>query len=118
MLVTVHTQTAVIFTQLFLSKMRDVLILAVGMHEVVSGTLSIGAFTAFTQYVSYFEDGFSNMANIWLQIRQTLVSASKFVQLLERRPAIPFGAGRRPRAACRGQLEMRGVSFGYPASNG
>ena len=32
-----------------LSKMRDVAVLAVGMHQVVHGELSIGAFTAFTQ---------------------------------------------------------------------
>ena len=33
-LVTVHYQTVVIFTQLLLSKMRDVAVLAVGMHQV------------------------------------------------------------------------------------
>ena len=53
-LVTVHTQTAVIFTQLLLSKLRDVAVLAVGMHQVLSGQLSIGAFTAFTQCVQSF----------------------------------------------------------------
>ena len=56
-LVTVHTQTVVIFTQLLLSKMRDVLILGVGMHQVIAGELSIGAFTAFTQYADCFEHG-------------------------------------------------------------
>ena len=33
-LITVHGQTVVIFTQLLLSKMRDVVVLAVGMHQV------------------------------------------------------------------------------------
>ena len=116
-LVTVHTQTVVIFTQLLLSKMRDVLILGVGMHQILAGHLSIGAFTAFTQYVQYFEDGFSNAANIWLQIRQTLMSAGRFVQLLERKPAIPFGQGIAP-PACQGHLEMRNVTFRYPSSDG
>ena len=69
-IVTVHTQTVVIFTQLLLSKMRDVAVLSVGMHQIVSGNLSIGAFTAFTQFVQYFEDGFSNAANIWLQMER------------------------------------------------
>lgn len=121
-LVTVHTQTMVIFTQLLLSKGRDVLLLGVGMREVVGGSLSIGAFAAFTQYVQYFEDGFSSLANIWLQTKQTLISAGRFVQLLERKPSIRFGVGARGArpggAPCTGELEMRGVSFGYPASGG
>ena len=74
-----------------------------------------GSFTAFTQYVQYFEDGFSNAANIWLQIRQTLISAGRFVQLLERKPSIPPGCGVKPRA-CEGSLEFRAVCFRYPAT--
>ena len=92
------------------------LILGVGMYMVVSGELTIGAFTAFTQYVSYFEQGFSSAANIWLQIRQTLVSAGRFVQLLERRPSIAFGVGARPPGAPAGALELRGVTFAYPTA--
>ena len=81
-LVTVHGQTVVIFTQLLLSRLRDVAVLGVGMHQVVAGALSIGSFTAFVQYVSLFEQGFSSMAKIWLSIKTTLLSASRFVQVL------------------------------------
>ena len=112
-IVTVHTQTVVIFTQLLLSKMRDVAVLSVGMHQIVSGNLSIGAFNAFTQFVQYFEDGFSNAANIWLQMEQTLISAGRFVQLLERRPSVVPRRGGKP-LSCKGELELRNVAFRYP----
>ena len=115
-LVTVHSQTVVIFTQLLLSQLRDVLVLGVGMHQVIAGEITIGNFTAFTQYVGLFEQGFSSGASIWLSVRQTLVSAGRFVQLLERRPHVRPGEGRQPFARCRGHLALQNVSFHYPAS--
>ena len=45
-IVTVQTQTVVIFAQLGLSKLRDVLVLAYGMHQVIYSDLSIGSFVA------------------------------------------------------------------------
>ena len=70
---------------------------------------------AIGRYVQYFEDGFSNAANIWLQIRQTLISAGRFVQLLDRRPRVRPCVGARPLIrTCRGALELRDVSFCYP----
>ena len=114
-LVTVHGQTVVIFTQLLLSRLRDVAVLSVGMHEVVAGEISIGSFTAFVQYVSLFEAGFSSMANIWLSVTTTLLSASRFVQLLDRRPDVRAGEGHVP-SSCAGHLVMRDVSFSYPGS--
>ena len=56
-LVTVWTQTVVIFTQLGLSKLRDVLVLGFGMWEVLNGRLTIGSYTAFSTYVSLYEQG-------------------------------------------------------------
>ena len=115
-LVTVHSQTVVIFTQLLLSQLRDVLVLGVGMHQVIAGEITIGNFSAFTQYVSLFEQGFSSGASIWLSVRQTLVSAGRFVQLLERRPQVRPDEGRQPTARCAGHLVLQNVSFHYPAS--
>ena len=115
-LVTVHGQTVVIFTQLLMSKLRDVAVLSVGMHEVVAGEISIGSFTAFVQYVSLFEAGFSSMANIYLSITTTLLSASRFVQLLDRRADVRAGEGIVP-SSCAGHLVLQNVSFSYPGSD-
>lgn len=99
--------------QLFLSKLRDVLVLGVGMQQVIQGQISIGAFTAFSQFVQYFEEGFSSAARIWLEITQTLISAGRFVQLLDRKPRIAPRTGAKP-TSCHGHLELRNVSFRYP----
>ena len=83
-LVTVITQTAVIFTQLGLSMLRDVIVLGVGMRQVITGhgagLLTIGSFIAFSTYVNLYEQGFSSMANIWINLRQVLVSAGRFLR--------------------------------------
>ena len=118
-LVTVITQTVVIFTQLGLSKARDVLVLGYGMWEVITGSgrdrLTIGSFTAFNTYVNLYEQGFSSIANIWINLRQVLVSAGRFLQLMDRKPAIVGGVGHAP-SSCRGALELRDVSFRYPGA--
>ena len=118
-LVTVITQTVVIFTQLGLSKARDVLVLGYGMWEVITGSgrdrLTIGSFTAFNTYVNLYEQGFSSIANIWINLRQVLVSAGRFLQLMDRKPAIVGGVGHTP-SSCRGALELRDVSFRYPGA--
>ena len=111
--VTVQTQTAVIFAQLGLSKVRDVLVLSYGMHQVLAGNLSIGSFTAFTTYVSLYEQGFSTLANIWLNTKQTLIAAGRFLALMERTSPIVPGVGDAP-SSCRGRLELRDIEFAYP----
>ncbi|KAL1530114.1 hypothetical protein AB1Y20_001035 [Prymnesium parvum] len=113
-IVTVQCQTAVIFAQLGLSKVRDVLVLGFGMHQVLAGNLTIGSFTAFTTYVSLYEQGFLALANIWLNTKQTLIAAGRFLQLMERQPAILAGVGDSP-SSCLGLLEFRNVTFAYPA---
>ena len=48
--------------------------LGYGMWEVITGTgsarLTIGSFTAFNTYVNLYEQGFSSIANIWINLRQ------------------------------------------------
>lgn len=48
-------ETVLRFTQYGLSKVRDILVLAVGMHQVITGELTIGGYTAFSQYVNLYE---------------------------------------------------------------
>ena len=89
------------------------LVLACGMHQLLAGRLTIGSFTAFTTYVSLYEQGFTALAGIWLNTKQTLIAAGRFLSLLQRRPAILPSVGAEP-ASCRGHLELRDVSFAYP----
>jgi len=64
--------------------LRDVIVLGVGMWQVITGhgagRLTIGSFIAFSTYVNLYEQGFSSMANIWINLRQVLVSAGRFLR--------------------------------------
>jgi len=110
---TVYLETVLRFTQYGLSKMRDVIVLAVGMHQVINGGLSIGQYTAFSQYIGLYEDGFKNLSDIWINFKQTITSTGKFVQLLKREPVInPDEMGEEP-AACMGAISFQNVHFTY-----
>jgi len=109
---TVYIETVLRFTQFGLSKIRNVVVLAYAMHQVINGKLSIGDYTAFNQYINLYEDGFKNLADIWVNFKQTITSTGKFVQLLLRKPAIPVDGGRCP-AECSGHLAVEDVDFAY-----
>ena len=64
-------------------------------------------------YVSLYEQGFSALANMYMSLAETLISIGRFLQLLEREPAIAFGVGDAP-PTCRGAVELRDVCFHYP----
>jgi len=109
---TVYIETVLRFTQFGLSKIRNVVVLAYAMHQVINGKLSIGEYTAFNQYINLYEDGFKNLADIWVNFKQTITSTGKFVQLLLRDPAIPVDGGR-CLAECCGHLAVEDVDFAY-----
>jgi ABC-type multidrug transport system fused ATPase/permease subunit len=109
---TVYIETVLRFTQFGLSKIRNVVVLAYAMHQVINGKLSIGAYTAFNQYINLYEDGFKNLADIWVNFKQTITSTGKFVQLLLREPGIPVDGGQ-CLAECSGHLAMEDVDFAY-----
>jgi len=111
---TVYFETVLRFTYYGLSKARNVVVLAVAMHQVITGELTIGSYTAFAQYVSLYEDGFKSMADIWINFKQTITSTGKFVQLLLRLPAISLEGGAMP-PSCSGKLVFENVSFAYTA---
>lgn len=110
---TVYLETVLRFTQYGLSKARDVVVLALAMHQVITGGLTIGQYTAFAQYIGLYEDGFNNLAGIWINFKQTITSTGKFVQLLVRRPSIsPDDGGLEP-PSCAGAVTFERVRFAY-----
>jgi len=109
---TVYIETVLRFTNYGLAKSRDVLLMGIGMNEVATGGMTIGQWTAFMQLVILSSDGFNNLAEIWLNFKQTITSTGKFVQLLLRQPQIPYESGLQPEA-CSGCIELVNVTFAY-----
>mmetsp|Transcript_104379 Transcript_104379/g.164716 ORF Transcript_104379/g.164716 Transcript_104379/m.164716 type:complete len:686 (-) Transcript_104379:325-2382(-) len=111
---TVYLETVLRFTSYGLSRARNIVVLAVAMHQVIVGELSIGSYTAFAQYVTLYQDGFQNLADIWINFRQTITSTGKFVQLLLRETQIPLEGGR-TLETCTGAITLENVFFEYKA---
>jgi ABC-type multidrug transport system fused ATPase/permease subunit len=109
---TVYIETVLRFTQFGLSRARDLAVLALAMHQIITGSLTIGSYTAFAQYVSLYEDGFKSLADIWINFKQTVTATGKFVQLLLREPQIPLDDGSKL-GSCSGRLTLEKVSFSY-----
>jgi len=109
---TVYLETVLRFTQFGLSRLRDLVVLAFALRQVIQGSLTIGSYTAFAQYVVLYEDGFKSLADIWINFKQTITSTGKFVQLLLRVPEIPLEGGGRLEG-CAGRLSLEAVSFAY-----
>lgn len=109
---TVYLETVLRFTQFGLSRARDLIVLAYAMNLVITGGLTIGSYMAFSQYVSFYEDGFRNLADIWINFKQTITSTGKFVQLLLREPEIQLEGGHCGQS-CSGKLALEDVSFAY-----
>ena len=114
-LVTVITQTVVIFTQLGLSKLRDVIVLGVGMWQVItghgSGRLTIGSFTAFSTCMSRGSRRWPTSGSTcnWCLSRL----AASTCQWTAGRASSRVSASGPP---CRGALELRDVTFYYPGA--
>lgn len=58
------------------------------------------------------QDGFKNLADIWINFKQTITSTGKFIQLLLRQPDFAFDQGLQP-TNCLGRLHLKDVSFAY-----
>eukprot|EP00405_Crypthecodinium_cohnii_P016742 CAMPEP_0206450028 /NCGR_PEP_ID=MMETSP0324_2-20121206/18463_1 /ASSEMBLY_ACC=CAM_ASM_000836 /TAXON_ID=2866 /ORGANISM="Crypthecodinium cohnii, Strain Seligo" /LENGTH=696 /DNA_ID=CAMNT_0053919563 /DNA_START=116 /DNA_END=2202 /DNA_ORIENTATION=- len=109
---TVYLETVLRFTQYGLTKAKTIVVLGVAMHEIIQGGLTIGQYTAFVSYVTMFEDGFQNLADIWINFKQTITSTGKFVQLLQRKPRIAPEQGLTLQA-CQGEVTFKDVRFCY-----
>jgi len=109
---TVYAETVLRFTQFGLSRARDLAVLALAMHQVITGNITIGSYTAFAQYVAFYEDGFKSLADIWVNFKQTVTATGKFVQLLLRVPQIPLDGGN-GLSSCSGRVGFEKVSFSY-----
>lgn len=109
---TVYTENLFRSAQMGLQQLRDFAILIYGLHQVIMGELSIGSYTAFMAYVKQYETGFSQLSDIWVQVKQTVTSLAKFMELLSRPAAISLEGGNEP-SVCLGHVQLVNVSFHY-----
>lgn len=90
-----------------------VCICVVGGVLVTQRTITVGDIQAFIQYARQFTMPITQTANIANIIQSTLASAERVFELLDETEESPDVAGRGNVARPRGEVEFRGVNFGY-----
>ncbi|RED61734.1 ABC transporter ATP-binding protein [Cohnella lupini] len=97
------------------SNIGYVFISVVGGIMVTNGNISIGNIQAFIQYARQFSMPLVQTANIANIIQSTIASAERVFELLDEEEEIPEAAGGSDvkLAAPKGDVALRGVSFGY-----
>ena len=113
---TLLTETILRFTRLLLDQLTSFLLLAAGLVAVLRGTVSIGQLTALLAFSESFARGGTELLELGAQLSQLRPSVSRFIELLDREPAMAWeeetDADSAP-PACAGALELRNVSFGF-----
>jgi ATP-binding cassette subfamily B protein len=90
-----------------------VCICVVGGVLVTQRAITVGDIQAFIQYARQFTMPITQTANIANIIQSTLASAERVFELLDETEESPDAAGRGNVARPRGEVEFRGVNFGY-----
>jgi ATP-binding cassette, subfamily B, multidrug efflux pump len=94
-----------------------VIVLWVGGGEVMRGTISVGAFVAFTFYLALLTWPMIALGWVVSLFQRGEASMGRLNAILRFEPAIRPAEGRRPAPAdVRGEIEFRGVSFRYAGS--
>src|SRR3954463_13464059 len=97
----------------FLPNLGLAVILLVGGHQVMQGTLSLGDFTAFYSYLLMLIAPM-RMLGVALSLSQrATASGARLLEILDREPEIVSPAGAGPLPEGRGAVSLRGVTFAY-----
>ncbi|QES46725.1 ABC transporter ATP-binding protein [Streptomyces venezuelae] len=97
-----------------LTGLGTVAVVLLGGRFVDSGALSAGEWVLFLEALALFWSPLTSIASFWNQLQQGLAAGERIFSLIDRESAVRQ-TGQRPVPRLRGELELRGVSFGYHA---
>jgi len=93
------------------------LILGWGGHEVLGGTLSIGALVAFLQYTQRFYQPLADLSERYNILQGAMASSERIFELLDTEVEIENPAQPYLPEKVRGDLELQHVGFSYKTGN-
>jgi ABC-type multidrug transport system fused ATPase/permease subunit len=97
----------------FLPNLGLAVILLLGGRQVISGSLSLGDFTAFYAYLLMLIAPMRQLGTVLGLAQRATASGARMFELLDREPQIVTPADAPPLPAGRGRVELRGVRFAY-----
>ena len=89
------------------------LILYFGSTRVLDDELTIGVMIAFIGYLSSFFDPIQQLSQLYNTFQSAMAALEKILGVLETEPTLADAPGARPLPRIAGEIELRGVSFGY-----
>jgi ABC-type multidrug transport system fused ATPase/permease subunit len=89
------------------------LVLLIGGREVISGSLSLGAFVAFYTYVAMLAGPMRSLGMALGMAQRAVASGNRMFEILDREPAIQSPPGAPPLPAGGGAVELRDVTLRY-----
>ncbi len=93
-------------------------VLLVGGNQVINGTLTLGAFTAFFTYVTMLISPMRTLGVALGMSQRAIASGNRLFEILDRVPTIQAAADAPPLPEGRGKVELRGVDLAYEAAEG
>ncbi|HEX8101819.1 MAG TPA: ABC transporter ATP-binding protein [Solirubrobacteraceae bacterium] len=100
----------------FLPQLGLAVILLVGGRQVVSGSLTLGEFTAFYAYVLMLIGPMRQLGIALGMSQRATASGNRLFELLDRRAELTGAPGAPPLPAGAGRVELRDVTFAYPGA--
>jgi ABC-type multidrug transport system fused ATPase/permease subunit len=97
----------------FLPNLGLALILLVGGRDVIHGSLSIGAFTAFYAYLLMLISPMRTLGYMLSAAQRATASGARIFQILDREPRITAPAGAPPLPEGSGRVSLRDVSLTF-----
>src|SRR5438477_2523293 len=93
-----------------------VVILWVGSHDVLTGTISMGRLGQFVLYTAFAAAGLGQLSEVWGEVSAASGAAERLFEILAVKPEItpPTSPRALPRPA-RGDVSFDDVSFAYPS---
>src|ERR1700761_5541378 len=97
----------------FLPNLGLAAILLFGGREVIDGSLSVGAFTAFYAYLLMLISPMQTLGYMLGAAQRATASGARIFQVLDREPGIVSPAGAPPLPAGRGRVQLAGTGLTY-----
>ncbi len=90
-------------------------ILWIGGHDVIAGTLTAGELSAFVFYAAIVAGGAGAVSEVWGEIQRAAGATERLMELLDTSPALPVASPAVPLPArIRGAIRLDEVVFRYP----
>ena len=87
-----------------------------GWHQILGGSMSLGTFMAFSNYVMYMYNPVRELVDMTQNIQQTLVHTNRFFEIYDLEPETKNTEKALKLPPTRGDIRFQGVSFGYNGS--